>query len=710
VVADDFELLRAALADRYALGRELGRGGMSTVYIAADLRHGRDVAIKVLAASVSRLLGTERFLSEIRISAGLTHPNILPLHDSGDAAGLLFYVMPYVDGPSLRDRLEREKRLSVKEAVHVVTDLADGLEFAHRRGVVHLDVKPENVLLEAGHAILADFGIARAVSVSGAGAQAPAGFAVGTPAYMSPEACSGEPALDGRSDQYSLACVLYEMLAGQPPFVAATAQAVAARHLYDEVPPLGTLRPEVHQHIVRAVHRALAKNPADRFPTLAAFAEAVSTPPEVSAEEVKSIAVLPFVNMSPNPDDGYLGDGITEEILTALAKIQGLRVASRTSAFLYKDHHEDIRVIGERLGVASVLEGSVRRDGARLRVTAQLINVADGYHLWTERYDREMVDVFAIQDEIAQNIARALQVVLGERERRALGRAPTADIRAYEFYLRGRHYFGQTRRKSLEYAIGMFERAIAADAAFALAYAGLADCASMLAMYYPPGEAELARADTASERALALAPDLAEAHSARGFVLWLQKRPDDAAAEFETAVRLDPKQFEARYFHARLCFQRGETDQAARLFEEAAVVREDYQARFFAAQSYAALGRAAEAEAAYRRAYQVAEDHLALNPDDPRAFTMCAVALCRTGQPERGLECAQRAVAVDPEDAGVCYNVACVYALEGKVDEAIGCLEEAFRHGFGNREWIAHDPDLESLRGDPRFAALLSVS
>jgi len=210
-VADDLELLRAALADRYSLGRELGRGGMSTVYVAADLRHRRDVAIKVLSASVSRLLGTERFLGEIRISAGLTHPNILPLHDSGDAAGLLFYVMPYVEGPSLRDRLEREKRLSVKEAVHVVTDLADGLEFAHRRGIVHLDVKPENVLLEAGHAILSDFGIARAVSVSGAGPQARAGFAVGTPAYMSPEACGGEPALDGRSDQYSLACVLYEM-------------------------------------------------------------------------------------------------------------------------------------------------------------------------------------------------------------------------------------------------------------------------------------------------------------------------------------------------------------------------------------------------------------------------------------------------------------------------------------------------------------------
>ena len=535
------------------------------------------------------------------------------------------------------------------------------------------------------------------------------GVAVGTPAYMSPEACAGTVEPDGRSDEYALACVLYEMLAGQPPFVAATAFALAARHLYDEVPPLRTLRPEAPAHVVRAVHRALAKAPADRYATLAEFAAALAAPAEAAVEGAKSIAVLPFANFSPSRDDAYLGDGITEEILTALAKLPGLRVASRTSAFQYKDRSEDVRVIGERLGVASVLEGSVRREGTRLRVTAQLINVADGYHLWSERYDREMEDVFAIEDEIAASIARTLQVILGDRERRALGRVPTADVRAYEYYLRGRQFFGQTRRKSLEYAIAMFERAIGVDPSYALAWAGLADCASALAMYYPPGEAELARAEEASSRALDLAPELSEPHAARGFALWLLKRTDEAVAEFETAIRLDPKQFEARYFYARSCFQRGETEKAARLFEEAAAVREDYQARFFAAQSYAALGRAAEAEAAYRRAYQVAEDHLALNPDDPRAFTMCAVALCRTGRPEQGLACAQRAVAVDPEDAGVCYNVACLYALEGWVDDAIRCLEDAFRHGFANREWVEHDPDLDALRADPRFQALLAA-
>jgi TolB-like protein/Flp pilus assembly protein TadD len=707
-MTDDLEQFRDALADRYAVGRELGRGGMSTVYLAADRRHGREVAIKVLPPGVSRALGTERFLAEIRIAAGLTHPHILPVHDSGEAGALLFYVMPYVDGPSLRGRLEREKRFGIREAVRVASELAEALDFAHRRGIVHLDVKPENVLFEAGHAILTDFGVARAVSAAGSDALSTAGVAVGTPAYMSPEACAGEADLDRRCDEYGLACVLYEMLAGQPPFVAATAEALAARQMYDEVPPLRTLRPEAPARVVSAVHRALAKDRVDRFPTLAEFAAALAEPAEGPADTARSVAVLPFANLSPSPADGYLGDAITEEILTALAKLEGLRVASRTSAFQYKDRAEDIRAIGERLGVGSVLEGSVRREGTRLRVTAQLINVADGYHLWAERYDREMEDVFAIEDEIARNIAKALEVVLGEREARALRRIPTADVRAYEYYLRGRQYFRQTRRKSLEYAIEMFSRAIATDPGYALAYAGLADSAAMLAMYYPPGIAELAQAEQASRRALELAPDLAEAHAARGFALWQLKRGDEAAEEFEAAIRLDPTQFEARYFYARGCFQRGETEKAARLFEEAAAVREDYQARFFAAQSYAALGRAAEAEAAYRRAAQVAADHLALNPDDPRAFTMCAVALCRTGRPEEGLACAQRAVEVDPEDAGVCYNVACLYSLEGRTEEALQCLEDAFRHGFGDKSWIEHDPDLDPLRGEPRFQALLA--
>jgi len=587
--------------------------------------------------------------------------------------------------------------------------VADALDFAHARGVVHRDVKPGNILLEAGHALVTDFGIALATGAAQATRQTSGGYTVGTPAYLSPEACAGEETIDGRADQYALACVVYEMLAGAPPFTAPTALAVIGRHLAAPPPNVGIARPEAPAHVAAALARGLAKQPADRFATTAEFALALSEPrPGATPPALQSIAVLPFANLA-GAEEEFFCDGITEEITTALAKFVDLKVASRTSAYAYKRRHEDVRSIGRSLGVATVLEGSIRRDGKRLRVTAQLISVADGYHLWSERFDREMADVFAIQDEIASSIARALEIVLSDRELNSLERIPTSNLRAYESYLRGRQFFRETRKKSLAYAREMFQQAIAADGEYALAHAGLADCCAMTAMYYPPGTAELEEADAASRRALELSPDLPEAHASRGFVLWQLGRLEEAVAEFETAIRLDPKQFEARYFYARASFQRGDIARAARLFEDAAQVREDYQARFFAAQSYAALGRAEEAQVAYARAFDVAEEHLALNPDDPRAATMCAVAACRTGRPEEGLAWARRAVEVDPTDAGVRYNVACLFALEGRADEAIASLDEAFRHGFGNREWIANDPDLESLRGDPRFQRFLEA-
>jgi TolB-like protein/Flp pilus assembly protein TadD len=574
--------------------------------------------------------------------------------------------------------------------------------------VIHRDVKPENILLQDGQAVVTDFGVARPLTRTAAESRAEAGLAVGTPEYMSPEACTGDRDLDGRSDEYALACVLYEMLAGHPPFTAATPHAVVARHLADAVPPLATVRPDVPANMSRAIMTALAKEPADRYPSLQAFAEALRT---ASADQeqaaARSVAVLPFANLGGGPDEEFLSDGVTDEIIMALTHIEGLRVVSRTSTFAYKRSQQDVQAIGRRLHVRSVLEGGVQRKDERLRVSVRLVSVADGYLLWSDRYDRQMRDVFAIQDEISQNVARALRVILTDDERRALARAPTRNVEAYEAYLRGRSYFWQTRRKSLQYAREMFQRAIALDPSFALAWAGVADCCSLLNMYFPHDESDLSLADEASARALALEPELAEAHAARGFALWRMQRTDEARAEFEAAMRLDSKQFEARYFYARLCYQGGDAEQAAELFEDAARAREDYQARFFTAQSYATLGRAAEAEAAYRRALHVVQQHLALNPDDPRAATMCAVSLCRLGDRAEGLRWAERARAIDPDDPGVLYNVACLYALEEKPDEAIACLGQALQAGFGAREWIAQDPDLASLRGDPRYQALV---
>jgi serine/threonine protein kinase/tetratricopeptide (TPR) repeat protein len=711
------------LLPQYQIRGEIGRGGMATVYLAEDRKHHRRVAVKVLGSSHAATLQTGRFLREIEISATLTHPHILPLYDSGGADGFVYFVMPYVDGESLRARLDRERQFPVDEAVRIAREVADALAYAHRHGVVHRDVKPSNVLLEEGHAVVTDFGIATAISEAGDERLTRTGVAVGTPAYMSPEQASGAAEADPRSDQYSLACVVYEMLAGQPPFTAADARAVIARHMVDPVPPLSTVRPGLPEPLETSVARALSKTPADRHPTMEAFSDALAAATAAGAtgafavshgraqttNGTRSIAVLPFANLGGGPEEDYLSDGITEEISLALSKVERLRVASRTSCFVYKGKSQDVRSIGRELNVDSVLEGSVRRAGNRLRIAARLIDVVDGYQLWSERYDREMEDVFAIQDEMAANIVRALRVVLDERQRKALLRVPTADVRAYEHYLRGRQFLHETRKKSLEYAREMFSRAIEIDPAYALAHAGVADSCSLLAMFYPGNAEDLECAERASQKALELRPDLAEAHSARGAALWQQGSVEAAEREFERAIELDPKLFEAYYFFARARFQEGELEEAARLFEKAAAVQDDYQAVFFAAQSYTALGRAAEAQDGYRRACEAAGKHMELNPDDPRAATMCAVSLCRLGQPERGLDWAARALAIDAEDLGVLYNVACLYSLEGEAEKALDCLEQAVEQGFGNLEWFEHDPDLDPIREHPRFQALMTA-
>ncbi len=705
--AEQFERVHNALAGRYTLKHALGRGGMATVYLAHDLKHGRSVAIKVLHPQLGATLAAARFLREIEIAASLTHPNILPVHDSGEMEGLLYFTMPFVEGESLRARLDREGSLSVDVAIEIAREVADALDSAHRHGVVHRDVKPENILFEEGHAVVTDFGVARAVSEAGGTRLTTPGLPLGTPRYISPEQATGEEVVDQRSDLYSLACVLYEMLAGRPPFTERDARALLARHVIDRPPSLVAVRPEVPNSLEGVVMRALAKSPADRFESLKEFAEALAFSTVEEVDAIPSIAVLPLANLSASPEDEYLSDGITEEITSALSRIKGLHVASRTSAFVFKDRGADAREIGRTLGVGSLLEGSLQRAGSRLRVTVQLIDAADGYHLWSERYDREMEDVFAIQDEIAANVVRALRVMLTDSDRKTISRVPTCCLAAYESYLRGRQFFHQGRRKSLEFARQMFRRAIDIDPDFAPAHAGFADSCSLLAHWY--GETDVAvlrEAEAASRKALALDPDLPQGHAARGFALWQLGRTEESDREFETAIGLDPRLFEARYFYARASYQQGKLERAARLFEEACRIREDHDARYFGAQTYSALGRLQEAEDSYRRAIPLIEKHLELNPDDVRAVTMGAVSLARLGQREAGFAWAERALAIDPADAGVKYNVACLYAVQGEKDRAIALLEEAVEAGFAHRDWVEHDPDLDSLRDEPRFQAL----
>ncbi len=721
-MADLLDRLRAALTDRYTFEREIGRGGMATVYRAQDLKHQRPVAVKVLHPYLAANLGAERFLREIQIAASLQHPHIVPLYDSGQASDLLYYVMPYVEGESLRRRLERDKQLPLEEALQLARAVAAALDYAHRHGIVHRDIKPENVMLHEGEAMVTDFGIAKALSAAAADTLTQTGATVGTPAYMSPEQAAGAVELDGRSDVYSLGCVVYEMLAGRTPFVGPTAQAIIAQCFTNPPPPLRTVREDVPEWTERVVTKALAKEPGDRFATAAQLSQALKPPAGVATASggasgataalasgtPKSIAVLPFVNMSADPDNEYFTDGIAEEIINALTKIGALRVAARTSAFAFKGKNLDIRRVGEQLSVGTVLEGSVRKAGNRLRVTAQLVNVADGYHLWSERYDRELEDVFAIQDEIAGNIVRALRVMLSEEEKRAIEKAPTANVEAYDYYLRGRQFFHQFRRTGIQFARRMFERAIEVDPKYALAYAGVADCCSFLYMYWDGSRANLESAESASGKALELDPELAEAHASRGFAVSLSRRHAEARTEFETALRLNPKLYEAHYLYARACFQEGKLEEAVQHYKDAARVRpEDYQALLLTQGPLTRLGRGAEAEATLRQGLRVAEKHLELNPDDARALYLGAGALVRLGERDRGLEWTKRACAIDPEDPGVLYNVACSYAQLGQTDEAIACLQKAVQNGFGHREWLENDSDLDSLRNDPRFQTVL---
>jgi TolB-like protein/Flp pilus assembly protein TadD len=511
--------------------------------------------------------------------------------------------------------------------------------------------------------------------------------------------------------------MLFETLSGKKAFTGSSAQAVLTKRFTDPVPSLRKVDPTVPDEIDEAIGKAMSKEPQDRYTTSGEFAKALvwpksTTPSEQatvkSGPQPKSIAVLPFADMSAEKENGYFTDGMAEEIINALTTIKALRVASRTSSFAFKGTNEDIRQVGKKLDVSTVLEGSVRKAGNKLRITAQLVNVADGYQLWSQRYDRDMEDVFAIQDEIAQNIVKALRVILSEDEKRAIEKVPTANVEAYECYLRGRQFFHQFRKQSIEFARQMFNKAIEIDPTYALAYAGVADCCSVLYTNFDASEANLANAEMASRRALELAPQLAEAHVARGLAVSLLGNHAEAETEFETAMGLNPQLFDAAYMFGRALLAQGKLDKAAEVFERASELRpDDYVVPGLLGGAYAGLGRTANAQRAYKRQQQAASKRLELNPDDPRALYMGAVAFAHLGEARRAKDWANQAIAISGNDATVLYNVACVLANTGDAEEAISALEKAVAAGFGHWSWIENDSDFDSLHNNPRYKALL---
>ena len=647
-------ILSAGLTDRYRIERELGQGGMATVYLAHDIRHDRDVAVKVLRPDVAQSLGRDRFAREIRLAARLSHPHILPLFDSGEADGQLYYVMPNVEGQSLRDRLDAVGQLPIAEAVRIACEIAAALDHAHRHGIVHRDIKPENVMLQGGHVLVADFGIGKALSETG-GQTTQAGTSVGTPAYMSPEQAVGET-VDGRTDIYSLGCVLYEMLVGEPPFTGPNVQAVIAKRFVQTPAEVTALRQGVPRPVARAIQRALARTPIDRPETAAELLAALRETddagvPAPNAASAQSIAVLPFANLSADRDNDYFGDGIAEDIINALARVEGLHVAARMSAFSFKGKNADLRTVGEQLNVATVLQGSVRKAGNRLRISAQLMAVADGYQLWSERYDRELVDVFAVQDEIASAIAERLQLTFEKRRSTPL-RATTGEVEAYELVVRARSLTAQRGRAILE-AIECLERAIELTPDNAAAHAALGNAYRVKAQYglataaicHPLVEKELARAlelDPANAEAMGhLGSFLVTTHIdiERGFPLW------------ERALALDPRLSEVRTLYASwgLAVLRGGCDDA-------------------------------QAEQELRRA--IADD-----PRNPICSAVFAIGFGIIGRPHEGAVEARRACDLDPAAFAPRFALALSLTWARETDEGLKVVENAMEQ-FGRHPWF----------------------
>ena len=724
--ADLLPRVRAGLGERYWIERELARGRTATVFLAHDSRHDRPVALKVLHPEIATAVGPERFLREIQLAARLDHPHIVALHDSGEADGLLYFVMPYVVGESLRDRLDREPQLSITDALRIAGDVADALGYAHGLGVVHRDIKPENILLADGRALVADFGIARAISAAGSDRLTETGIALGTPAYMSPEQATEDGHVDGRSDLYALGCVVYEMLAGTPPFTGPTAQAILARHAVDPVAPIRTVRATVSPGVERAVLKALAKVPADRHAGAAEFAQALAASslepkPWVSEARsrsvvvalaaglpavvalligfnvggwrqhlwaksggtwLRSVAVLPLDNLSGDTTQDAFADGMTTALITDLGRIRTLRVISKRSVMPFKTTALPARAIGESLHVDALLEGGVQRSGDRFRVDLELLDAASGGQLWADRFEDLTQNRFAMQDAAARGVLSALKLPVTAAEARTLRTPPTSNLEAYDFFLRGKIRVRHETRPDDSIAIALLRRAVALDPSFGVAQAWLARAYTLrVAQFEPRDSAALEGAFVATEKALQLDPSLAEAHFARANLLWgatKQFAHERAIQEDRRAVELSPN-LDAAHHHLGLVYLHiGLLDKALEeLRKTLAIDPGDWMAQERIGQTQLWQGR-------YEEAYRILQT---VPPEyNPPFWTSDATwALIQLGRNDEAATLIERYLHDHPEDRGGLMTGlrAIVFAKQGDARRAEADIRSAIQKGRG---------------------------
>ncbi|MBI2678956.1 MAG: protein kinase [Candidatus Koribacter versatilis] len=724
----------------YRVVERLGSGGMGVVYRAEDTMLGRDVALKFLPPeAVADQAVLDRFLREARASAALNHPHICTIHEVETFDGQPVIVMEYLEGESLKARIERDP-IPADELLTLAIQIAEGLQAAHAKGVTHRDVKPANIFLGAsGQAKILDFGLAKfatrrqhagaaaggaSITLDSEGLTSP-GSAIGTIAYMSPEQARGEE-LDARTDLFSLGAVLYEMSTGQVPFPGSTSAVIFDGILHGAPRPPLELNAKLPAELERIVSKALEKDRDLRYQSASEFksdlkrlkrdldssgrqpAAKASSAGNAAAEPAqaeKSLAVLYFENLSGTKDDEYFRDGMTEDIITELSKIARLKLFPRSEVLAYRDKPVTAPHVGQQLNARYVLEGSIRRAGNRVRITAQLVETATRHSVWAERYDRQLEDLFAIQDEIARSIAQALRITLSPQEEKTIGRKPTENAQAYDFYLRGRSY---TRRFELDFALHMMEQAIKLDPNFALAYVGTAWICGVIIEFRDKDPKWLAKGIAACDKALNLEPQLPEALAARARLFFAEGKHEDAIRYARTAIALRPDCDGAYDALGRALFSSDRYAEAADIADKALEVNgDDYNTYIPYYNSLQRMGQTDRAHTVAVRHATVLERQLELNPDDIRARILLAARFAELQRGDEAVQHLQVAAALRPNDTNVLYNAACTYGLLQRKREALDTLKQALDAGFGNHDWAARDPDLACLHNDPEFLALL---